>query len=201
MIQIFLIRHGQTDWNIQRRLQGHTDIPLNEKGRAQSRALKNVLAPLEIDAFMTSDLSRAIETAEIARAHPEIPLIQNSGLRETSLGEAEGLFFDELHLRFPDAYKRLLTVDNENQDYAFPGGETKLQHRERLEKTLHELMSTHSFRRIGMVTHGGAIRRFLELSKNFTEKEFRTNNTCVYELNYLKDTKDLIFVKRIYNPD
>lgn len=200
MIQIFLIRHGQTDWNIQKRLQGHTDIPLNNHGRKQAAALKEVLAPHKIEAFYSSDLVRAFDTAELAKSHAEIPVIKNAGLREASLGEAEGLFFDELHLKFPDAYTRWLSTGKPNEDFAFPKGESKVAHRARLQKTMEELFSNAPYSKVAVVTHGGAMRRILEMCDNFFETEFRTANTAVYELNYLRDEKKYKFLKKVYSP-
>lgn len=200
MIHIYLIRHGQTDWNIQRRLQGHTDIPLNDHGRKQASALKEVLAPHSIEAFYSSDLIRAIDTAELAKSHAEIPVIKHAGLREASLGEAEGLFFDELHLRFPDAYQRWLSTGKPNEDFAFPKGESKLAHRERLHKTLESLFLESPYSKVGIVTHGGSMRRILEMCENFFETEFRTANTSVYELHYLRHEKKLKFLKKLYSP-
>ncbi len=200
MLNLYIIRHGQTDWNVQRRLQGHTDIPLNEHGRKQAQALQEVLAPLDIEAFFSSDLSRAFETASLARAHAEIPIYQDAGFRESSLGEAEGLFFDDLHLRFPDAYTRWLTTGKANSDFAFPGGESKLQHRNRLEKTMHSLFETITYSRVALVTHGGAMRRILEMCDNFSENEYKTANTSVYALEFNKKSKQLSFLKKIYSP-
>ena len=201
MVEIFLIRHGQTDWNIQRRLQGHTDIPLNEVGRAQSLRLKDVLAEHQIDAFFSSDLVRAIDTAKIARASESVPLIIDPGLREAGLGEAEGLLFEELDSKFPDCYTKWLSTGRPHEDFSFPGGESKLQHRERLEKTFHKLFAAHPYQRVGIVTHGGAIRRVLELSTNFSEVTFRTRNTSVYHLQYQRAEKQLQFVKKVYSPE
>jgi probable phosphoglycerate mutase len=200
VLKIYIIRHGQTDWNVQRRLQGHTDIPLNNHGRQQAKALQEVLLPLSIEAFYSSDLSRAIVTAELARAHAAIPIIQDAGLREAALGEAEGLFFDDLHLRFPDAYTRWLSTGKPNEDFAFSGGESKLQHRARLEETLKKLFITHPYSRVAIVTHGGAMRRILELCENFVETEFRTANTSVYELEFSPHEQKLSFLKKLYSP-
>jgi probable phosphoglycerate mutase len=203
MIHIFLIRHGQTDWNLQRRLQGHTDVPLNEFGRTQSRALKEILSKHEIEAFFSSDLIRAIETAELARHREEIPVIIEAGLREAALGEAEGLYFEDLHLKFPDAYKRWLSTD-ERDDFAFPGGETKSEHRVRLQKALEsvfETLESKNLKKIGIVTHGGAMRRILELSKGFNTANFRAFNTSVFELRYDRMQKELQFIAKIYSPE
>lgn len=200
MIQIYLIRHGQTDWNIQRRLQGHTDIPLNNQGRKQATALKEVLAPLSIEAFYSSDLIRAFDTAELAKSHPEIPVFKIPGLREASLGDAEGLFFDELHFRFPDAYTRWLSTGKPNEDFAFPNGESKIQHRQRLQTTLESLFIEIPYSKIAIVTHGGSMRRILEICEDFHQKEFKTANTSVYEIAYIPSEQKYKFFKQIYSP-
>ncbi|MEZ4815121.1 MAG: histidine phosphatase family protein [Bdellovibrionota bacterium] len=201
MIELFLIRHGQTDWNVQCRLQGHTDIPLNENGRRQASALKKVLLPHSIEVFLTSDLSRAIETAELAKPHKDIAIIQHQGLREAALGKAEGLFFEDLHLQFPDAYKRWLSNGKPNEDFAFPEGESKLQHRERLENTLLSLLDAHAaYKKIAIVSHGGSMRRILEMCRDFSETEFRTANTSVYKILFKKNEKTFSFIEKLYSP-
>ncbi len=104
MTTLLLVRHGETDWNAARRIQGSTDIPLNETGRAQARATAEVLAERFADAapiVVSSDLSRARETAEIIAAALGVPGPQTyPQLRERAYGVAEGLTIDEYHERF-----------------------------------------------------------------------------------------------------
>lgn len=109
MTALILIRHGETDWNRDRRIQGSTDIPLNDIGRAQARAtaalLRDRLPAAVTPAIVSSDLARARETAEIIAAELGVPAPRTyPGLRERSYGEAEGLGIDEFRERWGDWY-------------------------------------------------------------------------------------------------
>lgn len=109
MTALILIRHGETDWNRERRIQGSTDIPLNDTGRAQARAtaalLRDRLPAAITPAIVSSDLARARETAEIIAAELGLPAPRTyPGLRERSYGEAEGLGIDEFRERWGDWY-------------------------------------------------------------------------------------------------
>ncbi|MDF2576559.1 MAG: putative phosphoglycerate mutase [Chlamydiales bacterium] len=94
--EIYLIRHGQTDWNAQGRLQGHTDIPLNREGILQAQALRDRLQNIKFRSAFSSDLTRALQTAEIVLNPYEIPIKQTPNLRERSLGSWEGRLKKEL---------------------------------------------------------------------------------------------------------
>ena len=125
---LFLFRHGETDWNREGRLQGHTDTPLNATGLAQAEALVDRLRPHGLDAVVSSDLARAWTTGRIVAEGLGVPLILEPGLREAQIGEAEGLFWPEVKSRFGEALtERWFTED----DAAFPGGETGLETRTR----------------------------------------------------------------------
>jgi probable phosphoglycerate mutase len=106
MRRILLARHGETAWNALGRLQGHTDIPLNETGRAQARALADGVAAAGIAAVVTSDLARARETGEIVAAALGLaaPVIE-PGLRERRFGVFEGLTRDECATHHPEAWR------------------------------------------------------------------------------------------------
>ena len=118
---LFLFRHGQTDWNREGRLQGHTDTPLNATGLAQAEALAQRLLAHRLDAVVSSDLTRALTTARIIAEISGVPLLTDSGLREVSVGLAEGLLWEEAKARFgAELTERWYSDDN----VAFPGGET-----------------------------------------------------------------------------
>jgi uncharacterized phosphatase len=98
----YLVRHGETDWNLSRRIQGSTDIPLNATGRAQAEATGKLLARRQWDAIISSPLSRAVETAEIIAAQVGIPLSRTvDAIVERNYGAAEGLTADEVEGRYP----------------------------------------------------------------------------------------------------
>ena len=96
MTTLLLVRHGETDWNAGRRWQGHTDVPLNARGRAQAAALAEELAADPPSAIYTSDLSRARETAEIVGTQLGVPVILEPRLREIHVGSREGLTAEEV---------------------------------------------------------------------------------------------------------
>ena len=106
MTTLLLARHGQTDWNLERRWQGHADPPLNETGRAESRALAASLADSGIERVYTSDLARARETAEIVAATLGLTVHLDPRLREVDVGEWSGLTSAEVETRFPDGYRQ-----------------------------------------------------------------------------------------------
>ena len=91
MTTILLVRHGETDWNLQRRVQGHSDTPLNDNGRAQALALADTLDDVELDAVYASDLARAFETARIVAERRGLTVTSVPGLRERNFGTWEGL--------------------------------------------------------------------------------------------------------------
>src|SRR5215470_3879550 len=102
MTMILLARHGETDWNVQQRWQGHTDTPLNDTGREQARALAGKLADERIDAVFSSDLIRAHETARLVAEPRGLGVTALRDLRERHFGSVEGLTTDEVFARYPD---------------------------------------------------------------------------------------------------
>ena len=120
-LTLFLFRHGETDWNREGRLQGHTDTQLNANGIAQAEALAQRLLAHRLDALVSSDLSRALTTARIIGEILNVPVITDHGLREVSVGLAEGMLWEEAKARFgAELTERWYSDDN----VAFPGGET-----------------------------------------------------------------------------
>jgi broad specificity phosphatase PhoE len=105
-VELVCVRHGRTAWNAVRRFQGRTDVPLDDEGRAQARSLARLLAGDRFDAAVASDLSRARETAEIILAGGPPPLVLDERLREMAFGTWEGLTWDEIVVRYPEAADR-----------------------------------------------------------------------------------------------
>ncbi|GGF32433.1 histidine phosphatase family protein [Subtercola lobariae] len=145
MTHLALVRHGQTDWNLAKRIQGSTDIPLNATGRAEAKATAETLAESQWDGILTSPLGRAVETAEIIAnvldlGEPEAV----EALVERHYGEAEGLDFDELHRRFP-------------AQSTVPGRETHAQVRQRVHEALMEIAERRPGQALIVVAHGGVI--------------------------------------------
>ncbi|MFI6132228.1 histidine phosphatase family protein [Micromonospora sp. NPDC051141] len=106
MTRLIIWRHGNTDWNAQSRVQGQTDVPLNDLGREQARAAAPVLAALRPDAIVASDLRRAADTAAALAAVTGLPVRSDPRLRERHFGEWQGLALTEAAERFPDEFAR-----------------------------------------------------------------------------------------------
>ena len=101
MNKILLIRHGETAWNAERRLQGYLDIPLNDEGERQARLLAEALESESIDVVVSSDLHRARQTAQAVATLRGMPLHVDPALRERCYGGFEGLLYSEIEQRFP----------------------------------------------------------------------------------------------------
>jgi broad specificity phosphatase PhoE len=147
---ILLARHGETDWNLQRRVQGHSDTPLNETGRAQALALAETLDGANLDAIYASDLARAYDTARVVAERKGLTVTTLPELRERNFGTWEGLTDTEIHERFPQA-----------KSGSWGDGETKEAMAERVLAALHRIASTHPGGRVLVVTHGGPVRSLL----------------------------------------
>ena len=153
MATIFLVRHGQTDWNAERRWQGHADPPLNERGRAEARVLADRLAGRGLRRVYSSDLERARETAEIVGAALGLPVELDERLREVDVGEWSGLTLTEVEERFPDGFRR-----RHEGGTGWTEGERFDVMTERVLAALHELAARHGDEPVLVVTHGGPIR-------------------------------------------
>lgn len=147
---IILVRHGETDWNVARRVQGQSDRPLTERGRSQAHALAEALAGERLDAVYASDLSRARHTAEAVAAPRGLEVRTDPRLREKHFGTWEGLTDSEVLARFP---------------HARPGhwgdGETPDEVVNRVLESLRAIAATHPGERVLVVTHGGPLRAVL----------------------------------------
>ncbi|MBP0620155.1 histidine phosphatase family protein [Cupriavidus consociatus] len=151
---LIVIRHGETAWNRERRLQGQLDIPLNETGRAQARALAAALAGEPIDAVYSSDLSRAMETAAPLAEALGLQICPDARLRERSYGTLQGKTYAEVAEDLPEDFARWQA---RVPDYAPPEGESLLGFHERTVDAVLALSRRHPGERIALVAHGGVL--------------------------------------------
>jgi probable phosphoglycerate mutase len=152
--RILAVRHGQTAWNRAARIQGHTDIGLDEHGQWQARQLAQALSDEAIAACYASDLSRARETAQAVAALHQLPVRSLTGLRERCFGTFEGRTWSQLETAHPDetqAWRKRVP------DFAPPGGESLIQLRDRVVGTVCELAARHPGEQVLMVAHGGVL--------------------------------------------
>jgi probable phosphoglycerate mutase len=159
--RIYVFRHGQTDWNVEGRIQGHLDVHLNETGRAQARRLARHTRRLGLEACLSSDLTRARETATIVAAASGAPVFTDPGLREIHLGKMQGLTRLEIIARFGEKFADRNTPLSD-EELAFLGSESGEQVRVRALGAIERFLAAHPFRRVGVATHGGVIRRLIE---------------------------------------
>lgn len=152
--RIIAIRHGETAWNVDSRLQGHLDIPLNDVGLWQARQAALALADEPIDAIYSSYLQRAWVTARAIAETTQAPLTAHQGLRERSFGVLQGHTFEELEAKEPEQAYRWRKRD---PAFAPEGGESLIALRERITATTHALASQHVGGQIVLVAHGGVL--------------------------------------------
>ncbi len=163
IIELIVVRHGETDWNRIRRLQGHTDIALNATGIDQADRLRDALAGEEIDAIYASDLSRAMETARPIADLLRLPIRSDRLLRERNYGVLEGLTFPEIVEQHPDEAEHLRL---RSAEHTIPGGESQRTFFDRVVDTVSRIAKVErdmaaargsSVSTILIVTHGGVL--------------------------------------------
>lgn len=153
--RIIAIRHGETTWNVDGRLQGHLDIPLNDIGQWQAEQAGKALAEEDIAAIYSSDLQRAFHTAQAVARTTGAPLHADPGLRERCFGAFQGQTFKEIEVSHPEAAHLWRTRDPE---FAMPdGGESLVTLRERIAQTVNQIARQHAGEQIVMVAHGGVL--------------------------------------------
>jgi probable phosphoglycerate mutase len=162
---LLLARHGETDWNRELRIQGSSDIALNELGREQARELAEELADVEVDAIYASDLSRARATAEAVAATKGLPVRLDARLRERAFGSWEGLTREDVAERF----------SGERHD-----GESDEDVRARVLAAIEEIAAAHPGEQVLVVSHGGALNSLWHHALG--EQIERWANCAVYKL-------------------
>jgi probable phosphoglycerate mutase len=149
--RLIVIRHAETTWNRERRMQGITDTPLSDVGRLQAQALGRRLARHPFAALYSSDLSRARDTAAAIAQHSGRELVADARLQERRFGIFEGLLAGEIQSRYPDEYARFASRD---PDYEVPGGESASGFWSRCLGCLEEIAGRHAGEEVVVVTHG-----------------------------------------------
>ena len=163
-VRITAVRHGETAWNVDTRIQGQLDIALNDHGQWQAQRVGIALAESGIDHIYTSDLQRAHSTAKAIAAHAGIDpksIELHAGLRERAFGSFEGQTYAEIETKWPEESKRWRQRD---PHWAPPGGETPLQTLERVAKTLTDIAAQHNGQHIVLVAHGGVLDMLYRLA-------------------------------------
>jgi 2,3-bisphosphoglycerate-dependent phosphoglycerate mutase len=165
---LLLARHGETDWNRERRWQGHADPPLNDAGREQARELARLLAETPLDAVYSSDLRRARDTAAVVASDHGLEVVATPALREIDVGEWSGLTTDEIERRFPAGFAR-----HADGGDGWEQGETHAAMSGRIAAAVSEIAASHPGGHVLCVCHGGVIRALLALAASTELGEYR----------------------------
>ena len=155
MGRLYIVRHGETVWNREGRIQGHTDVALSERGLEQARLLAQRLECVRLDAAYSSDLCRASGTAAVILEGRGVPLNPTPRLREYHKGAFEGMTEAELRARFPAEYPGYVAKD---LDYAPEGGESTRGVSARMTAVINEIKERHLSDDVLVVGHGGSLR-------------------------------------------
>ena len=153
--EIILIRHGETEWNSQKRMQGHSNSDLSEVGMGQIQALGELMKNVSFDHIYSSDSLRTRQTAEAITQYSGHTLQFDQRIREKNLGVFEGLTSTEAKERHPEIYRLFKTA---GANYVIDEGESTQQLLERALEFIEEIRRRHPQERVVMVTHGGVVR-------------------------------------------
>jgi probable phosphoglycerate mutase len=182
-LNIILIRHGETAWNAERRLQGHLDIPLNAEGERQAKLLAEALAPESIDLVAASDLQRARQTAQAVATTRSLPVHIAPGLRERCYGGFEGLLYSEIEHRFPVEFAAWQARDI---DGVLPSGKNRGESFRdfytRSTDAILALAAAHPGRTLALVAHGGVLECAYRMALGLpleTPRDFKVFNASI----------------------
>jgi len=193
--RIIAVRHGETDWNVDTRIQGQLDIALNEKGRWQAQRVAQALAEETLDAVYSSDLSRAYATAQaiaLAQAEPALAVQTHTGLRERGFGTFEGHTYAAIEAQWPEE-SRLWRI--REPDFAPVGGESPLQVMARVGQAVNEIALQHPGEQIVLVAHGGVLDMLYRLATQQSVSAPRTwelGNTAINRLLWTPEAMTLV---------
>ncbi|MBP7634668.1 histidine phosphatase family protein [Candidatus Ozemobacteraceae bacterium] len=179
-VDFVFIRHGETAWNLENRMQGHQDSPLTEKGLMQAEALAERLSGENLDALYSSDLGRAWRTAVPIAARTGLELIAAPGWRERNLGIFEGIEISALPATYPADWAAFMTWD---PSFRMTGGESSNNLHRRVRLAADELGRRHPGKRIGVVTHGGVLDMIMRIALDIPLDRKRTYSLYNASLN------------------
>lgn len=177
--EITIVRHGETEWNSQKRIQGQNNSNLTENGIIQAHRVAEALSKRDFDMLISSDLGRAIETAEIINQELNLPYFTNANLRERSLGIIEGKTYNEAKQLYPADFEKFL---NRDPNYSFPNGESLQQLYTRVVTTINNIEQKYNGQKILIVSHGLVLEMMMYKTFNIpltNQRSFSINNSSI----------------------
>jgi len=181
---LLVVRHGETEWNVEERFQGYGDSPLTDKGQRQAAALGRRMKAMSFDALVSSDLGRARQTAGIIADHTGHAVETDRRLRERHYGVLEGLQLPDIEAKHPEVLAQLKTDD---PDYTIPGGESHREHYERNVAFVEEVVNERFGKKIALVVHGGVLDSMFRFVARLPLRQprcFVATNTSLSVLSY-----------------
>ncbi len=194
--RIIAVRHGETAWNVDTRIQGQLDIGLNERGLWQAERVGKALAEEAIDRIYSSDLQRAHSTAQAIARHTSNPTARevqlHTGLRERGFGTFEGETWADIAEKWPDESRRWKQRD---PHFAPPGGETPTQLLARVQTTVDDIAARHPGEHIVLVAHGGVMDMLYRLATRqelYAPRTWHLGNAAINRLLWTPDGLSLV---------
>lgn len=196
MTRVYLTRHGETEWNKQRRFQGSKNSELTQKGILAAELLASRIEEINLDCIVASPLKRAYHTAEIVRGNKNIDIIEHDGFKEINLGDFEGMRWDEIQARHGEVINRI-TEDPFNNRY--PNGENLLEFYNRVEAALKEVIEKCRNKSILIVAHGGTIKciesyvRKFKINKDWMGNVVQNCSLSCFEVSDNNEIKEVFY--------
>ena len=187
MTKVYLVRHGQTEWNKKLTFRGRIDIPLNERGHSEAAAIAEALKDKNIDAIYTSSLRRSIETAEPTARFFHIKIIPVEGLIDINYGDWEGLSFNEVKKRYKDQYKKW---EKSPDLVRFPNGETLNEAKERSFSAFKDIVKENPGKSVLIIPHRVINKVLLCAILGLSNSHFweiKQDTGCINLIEYTRD--------------
>ncbi len=188
-MKLYLIRHGQTDWNVAGKIQGSTDIPLNDMGRRQAACLARGMEKRPVEKVFTSTLSRAYETGLAIGKSQNVPVERLEGLEEVGYGVWEGMTMEEIQEKYP---KELELWYNSPVDVAPPEGESQVQVYDRCGRALETILAQ-ARGDVAIVSHGATVVFLLEYllrdTRRDEDEDIIVGNASISTIEYDPETR------------
>lgn len=192
-MKIYLVRHGQTDANVERRFAGFTDVPLNQVGIEQAERIAKILKDAPIEYIVSSDLVRARKTAEIINQYHGLNINIDRQLREVNFGKFEGLTFEEMRTQKPEFEKQLRS---EGHLFQYPEGESLSEAYQRINTTFSRILSL-EYNHILIVAHSGTIKSIITKVLSDDLENFWRIDVKNATVSTLVQTDEYLFLERL----
>ncbi len=196
MTVIYLTRHGETEWNRQRRFQGSKNSELTEKGILGAELLALRIEDVELDCIISSPLKRAYHTAQIVKGNKSIDILKNEGFMEINLGDFEGMRWDEIEEAHGDVLSKIKEDPVHNR---YPNGENLSEFYGRVEKALKDTIESFRNKKVLIVAHGGTIKcmesyiRKFKISSDWMGNVVQNCSLSCFEINDSDEITEIFY--------